>query len=67
MGWSQRQLDMMRGNPMFRSGFLMWWTVVFLLLYFGFLLWLKRYFRPMPPSSYTQMSDSLPNPMLPES
>jgi hypothetical protein len=66
MGWSQRQLDMMRGNPMFRSGFLMWWTLVFLLLYFGFVLWLKRYFRPAPPS-YTQMSDSMPNPVLPES
>ena len=67
MGWSQRQLDTMRANPMFRGGFLMWWTAVFLLFYFGFLLWLKRYFRPAAPPSYTQISGSPPNPILPES
>jgi len=67
MGWSQRQIDKMRGNPMFRGGFLMWWTMAFLLLYFGFLLWLKRYFRPATPPSYTEISAELPNPVPPES
>ncbi|HYL11548.1 MAG TPA: hypothetical protein VEV41_00805 [Terriglobales bacterium] len=66
MGWSQRQLDMIRANPMLRSGFLMGWTIVVLLLYFGFLLWLRRYFRPRPTPSYTGTSDSLLNPIPPE-
>jgi len=52
---------------MFRGGFLMWWTMAFLLLYFGFLLWLKRYFRPATPPSYTEISAELPNPVPPES
>lgn len=65
MGWSQRQLDIMRAIPMLPSGFLMGWTIVFLFLYVGFLLWLKRYFRPAAAPSYTG-SDSLPNPIPPE-
>jgi hypothetical protein len=67
MGWSKRQLDMMRDNPMFHGGFLLGWTAVFLLIYFGFLLWLKRYFRPEAAPGYTQISGSPPNPILPES
>jgi hypothetical protein len=66
MGWSQQQLDVLRANPMLRSSFLMGWTIVFLFLYLGFLLWLKRYFRQAAAPSYTGMSDSRPNPIPPE-
>lgn len=51
IGWSRQQVEMMQVNPMFRSGALLWLSIAFAVLYFGFLLWLKRYFRPGTPPS----------------
>jgi uncharacterized membrane protein len=53
MGWSQMQVEAMRSNPMFRGGAFLWWSFAFMVIYMGFLLWLKRYFRPAAPPGYT--------------
>ena len=46
MGWSDAQLQMLNSNPMFRGHVLLWWSLISMLLFFGYLLWLKRYFKP---------------------
>jgi hypothetical protein len=55
MGWSQMQLEAMRSNPMFRGGAFLWWSFAFMVIYMGFLLWLKRYFRPAAPPGYPEL------------
>jgi hypothetical protein len=46
MGMSDAQLQMLNSNPMFRGHVLLWWGLISMLLFFGYLLWLKRYFKP---------------------
>jgi hypothetical protein len=53
LGWSQKQLEIMSKNPMFRGNAILWWTVAFTLCYFVFLIWLRRYFRPSASPNYT--------------
>jgi uncharacterized membrane protein len=50
MGWSETQLQQMSNNPVLRSSTIMlWWTAAFMILFIGYLLWIKRYFRePVP-------------------
>jgi len=45
MGMSDAQLQMMNTNPMFRGHVLLWWSLLSMVLLFGYLLWLKRYFK----------------------
>lgn len=45
-GMSDAQLQALNSNPMFRGHVLLWWSLLSMLLFFGYLLWLKRYFRP---------------------
>jgi hypothetical protein len=45
MGMSEAQLQMLNSNPMFRGHILLWWGLVSMFLLFGYLLWLKRYFK----------------------
>jgi hypothetical protein len=56
MGMSDAQVKMLSANPMFRGHVLQWWGTISMLLLFGYLLWLKRYFKT-PASSRT---DALP-------
>ena len=65
MGWSHQQLEAMSANPMFRGNAILWWSMTFMVLYLGFLLWLKRYFHAPASPGYTGFSDSLPNQMQP--
>ncbi len=58
MGMSDAQIQMLSANPMFRGHVLQWWGMISMLLLFGYLLWLKRYFKT-PESSRT---DALPAP-----
>ena len=52
MGWSQGQLDQMHSNPAFRSGLgMMWWGLILTLVFLGYLVWIKRYFRGAAPAS----------------
>jgi hypothetical protein len=45
MGWSDTQVKMLSSSPLFRSHVILWWSLVSLVLFFGYLLWLKRYFK----------------------
>jgi hypothetical protein len=62
MGWSQKQLQLMEGNPMFRSSAFLWWSLGFMVLYLGFLLWTRRYFPSASSSGYTGVSAPLVHP-----
>lgn len=47
VGFSDAQLQMLNSNPMLRSHVFLWWGLISLLLFFGYLFWLKRYFKTM--------------------
>jgi hypothetical protein len=61
LGWSAHQLETMRRNPMLHGPGLVLWTLSFTILYFGLLLWTKRYFRAVTPQSYTESIGPLPS------
>jgi hypothetical protein len=67
MGWSHEQLEALSLNPMFRGNAILWWSLTFMVIYLGFLLWVKRYFRPPVDTGYTGLSDSASNPLQPGS
>ena len=48
LGWSDGQLQMLSASPMFRSHVVLWWSLSSSILFFGYVLWLKRYFRIAP-------------------
>jgi hypothetical protein len=51
MGWSQGQLEQMRSNPAFRTGLgMLWWGLILIVIFLGYLVWIKRYFRATAPS-----------------
>lgn len=56
MGMSNEQLRMLSANPMFRGHILLWWSLLSMGLLFGYLLWLRRYFKG-PESAHV---DALP-------
>ena len=66
-GWSSSQLSGMQANPMLRSPVLLWSSVGFMAVYLGFLIWLKRYFRPATGPSYTGGGAASLKPATPES
>ena len=45
MGMSNAQLQMMNSSPMLRGHVLLWWSLLSMVFFFGYLLWLKRYFK----------------------
>jgi len=45
MGMSDAQLQMMNSSPMLRGHVLLWWSLLSMVLFFGYLVWLKRYFK----------------------
>ncbi len=45
VGMSDEQLKMLNSSPMFRGHVILWWSLMSLVLFFGYLLWLKRYFK----------------------
>jgi len=44
VGMSDAQLQMLNANPMFHGHVLLWWSLISMLVFFGYLVWLKRYF-----------------------
>lgn len=44
LGWSDAQMQVLSSSPFFRSHVFLWWSLVSSVLFFGYLLWLKRYF-----------------------
>ena len=52
MGMSDSQVQMLQANPLLRSHVILWWSLISLVILFGYLLWLKRYIKaPAAPSS----------------
>jgi hypothetical protein len=45
VGMSNEQLKMLNSSPMFRGHVILWWSLMSMVLFFGYLLWLKRYFQ----------------------
>jgi len=48
MGWKSAQLQAMSDNPMLRGHLMLWWSLLFILLYIGYLVWVKRYLVAPP-------------------
>jgi hypothetical protein len=46
IGFSDAQLRMLNANPMFRSHTILWWGLFSMIVLFGYLIWIKRYFKP---------------------
>jgi hypothetical protein len=46
MGLSDQQLN---SNPFFRNHILLWWSLLFVIIFYGYLIWLKRYFKTQAP------------------
>jgi hypothetical protein len=45
LGMSDAQLQMMNSSPMLRGHVLLWWSLLSMVFFFGYLLWLKKYFK----------------------
>jgi hypothetical protein len=45
MGWSDAQIAMLNANPILRSHVVLWWSLLSMVILFGYLVWLKRYFK----------------------
>jgi hypothetical protein len=45
LGMSAEQLQMLNSSPMFRGHVILWWSLISIILFFAYLLWLKRYFK----------------------
>lgn len=57
IGFSDAQLRIMNANPMIRSHVILWWSLFSMVILFGYLIWIKRYFNvPANPLS----ADPLP-------
>jgi hypothetical protein len=54
LGWSDAQLQMLNSNPIFHSRIILGMGVIMMLGFFGYLLWLKRYFKTPVARSLTQ-------------
>lgn len=48
MGLPPGQLETLHANPLMRGHVILWWGFLFSVIFFGYLVWLKRYFRQRP-------------------
>jgi uncharacterized membrane protein len=48
LGWKQAQLEMMSRSPVLRGHIVLWWSLVYLLVGLGYMVWIKRYFHAAP-------------------
>jgi hypothetical protein len=48
MGMSEQQLQMLNSSPMSRSHVFLWWSLLSGIIIYGYVLWLKRYFKEPP-------------------
>jgi uncharacterized membrane protein len=48
MGMSEAQLQILNSNPMLRGHVFLWWGLISMLAFFGYLVWLRRYFTATP-------------------
>lgn len=45
MGFSEQQMQVMHSSPFLRGHVILWWSLISAVLFFGYLIWLKRYFN----------------------
>jgi MFS family permease len=45
MGFSDAQLRALNGNPMMRGHVILFWSLISMVLFFGYLLWIRGYFK----------------------
>jgi hypothetical protein len=45
LGWSDSQVQMINASPLFRSHVILWWSLISMVIFLSYLLWLKRYFK----------------------
>jgi hypothetical protein len=45
LGWSDAQIRVLSSSPLFRSHMVLWWSLISSVLFFGYILWIRRYFR----------------------
>jgi uncharacterized membrane protein len=46
LGWSNEQLQVMSANPVIRSRVFLWWSLAFSVIFLGYMIWIRRYFKP---------------------
>lgn len=64
IGWSQNQLDKLNSNPALRSGMgMMWWGLAMTVIFLGYMLWIKRYFKTAPTTPAMASPDVVPPPL----
>lgn len=60
LGWSEKQMEMLRQNPVLGAGAMLWTTLFYSLVFLGYLIWAKRFFRSTPVESNPTPEPSLP-------
>jgi len=48
LGWKQAQIEAMSGSPMLRGRLVLWWSLLYLLVIVGYMVWIRRYFQVAP-------------------
>jgi len=51
MGRSDAELRMLESSPLLRGHVVLWWSLVSVIAFFGYLVWLKRYFKSPSPQA----------------
>jgi hypothetical protein len=49
LGFSENELRVLNSTPLFRSHVILWWGLLSGVIFVGYLLFLKRYFKPQTP------------------
>jgi len=58
LGWSSSYVQMLRQNPLVRSGVIQWWGLGFSLVFLGYLIYLKKYFKAAQPQATISADNS---------
>jgi hypothetical protein len=56
MGLSDQQMQLLNSSPFLRGHVILWWSLISAVLFFGYLLWLKRYFNAPMASQQPQIA-----------
>jgi len=59
LGWKQAQLEAMSSSPALHGRLVLWWSLLYLLVILGYMVWIKRYFQNTPAGVGSQHDVSL--------
>lgn len=48
LGLSEEQMRVLSASPIFHSRVLLWWSLISMVILYGYVVWLKRYFKTPP-------------------